>query len=54
VEQARRALDAGDLDGALAQLGRLPEPTRQAIRPWLNDAEALAAARAALRQLAGG
>lgn len=54
LERARRALEAGDLDGALAQLARLPDATKTAMRPWLNEAEGLAAARAALRQLAQG
>jgi hypothetical protein len=51
IERARRALEIGDLDGALAQLARLPDATKAALRPWLNEAEGLAAAR---RQLAGG
>ena len=54
VERARRALDAGDADGALGQLGHLPEPVRQGMRAWLEDARALSAARAALRALTGG
>jgi hypothetical protein len=54
VERARRALEAGDLEGALAQLNRLPDATKTAMRPWLNEAEGLLAARAALRQLGQG
>ena len=54
VERARRALEAGDVEGALGHLGRLPEPLRQGMRNWLEEAHALAAARIALRALAGG
>ena len=54
VERARRALDAGDVAGALVHLARLPEPTRQALRGWTEEAQALAEARSALRGLAGG
>jgi hypothetical protein len=54
IERARRLLEASDLEGALAALERLSPPARQAMRGWLDGAEALAAARAALRQLAAG
>jgi hypothetical protein len=54
LDLARRALDAGDLAGAVARLARLPDASRAAMAPWLADAEALLAARAALAQLAGG
>lgn len=54
VERARRALEAGDVDGALGHLGRLPESLRQGMRAWLEEAQALAAARFALRALAAG
>lgn len=54
IERARRALEAGDVEGALAALGRLPETNRAALRGWIADAEALVAARAALRSLAAG
>jgi len=54
IERARRALEAGDVEGALGHLSRLPEPLRQGLRPWLEEAQALAAARFALRALAGG
>jgi hypothetical protein len=54
IERARRALDAGDLDGALGHLARLSPPAREAMRGWIANAEALVAARAALRQLAAG
>jgi len=54
IERARRALDAGDLDGALRFLARLSPPAREAMRGWIGQAEALVAARAALRQAAAG
>ncbi len=54
VERARRALEAGDVEGALGHLGRLPEPLRQGMRAWLEEAQGLAQARFALRALAGG
>jgi hypothetical protein len=54
LELARRALDAGDLAGAVARLARLPDGSRAAMSGWLADAEALLAARAALARLAGG
>lgn len=54
LERARRALEAGDIPAALAQLGQLPESHRAAFAAWIGNAEALAAARAALRQLSGG
>jgi hypothetical protein len=54
VERARRALEAGDVEGTLGHLSRLPEPLRLGLRPWLEEAQALAAARFALRALAGG
>ena len=54
IERARRALDAADLEGALAQVATLPEGTRNALRPWTEDAQALLAARGALRRLGEG
>lgn len=54
VERARRAVEAGDVEGALSHLSRLPESLRQGMRAWLEEAQALAAARFALRSLAGG
>lgn len=54
IERARRALEAGDLQAALGHLGRLPPAAREAMRSWISQAEALVAARAALRQLAAG
>jgi hypothetical protein len=54
IERARRALEAGDLEGSLRHLQRLPQAAREAIRGWTSQAEALVAARAALRQIAAG
>jgi len=54
IERARRAVEAGDLEAALARLARLSPPAREAMRGWIGDAEALVAARAALRALAAG
>jgi hypothetical protein len=52
IEAARRSLEAGDLEGSLAKLARLSAPAKEAMRPWTVQAEALVAARAALRGLA--
>lgn len=54
IERARRALEAGDLEAALRHLQRLSPPAREAMKGWIGQAEALVAARAALRQLAAG
>jgi len=51
IERARRALQAGDIDLALANVDRLPPAARQAMASWAGEARALLAARAALRQL---
>jgi hypothetical protein len=53
LDAARRALEAGDLAGAVARLGRLPATSRAAMSGWLAEAEALLAARAALARLLG-
>lgn len=49
---ARRALEAGDLAGAVATLGRLPPQAAAAMEGWTGQARALLAARAALARLA--
>lgn len=54
LERARRALTAGDLAGAVRHLGQLPDSHRAPMQGWIAQAEALVAARAALRDLAGG
>jgi hypothetical protein len=54
LEAARRALEAGDLPGALARLAPLPPAARAALGGWEADAQALLAARAAIVTLAGG
>lgn len=52
LERARRALDAGDLEGSLGYIGKLPPAARTAMDPWTEQARALLAARNALRQIA--
>ncbi|MCA3390535.1 MAG: hypothetical protein INF65_18080 [Roseomonas sp.] len=54
LEAARRALEAGDLPGALGRLSPLPPAARTALGAWEADAQALLAARAAIITLAGG
>ncbi|RAI57437.1 hypothetical protein DOO78_18810 [Roseicella frigidaeris] len=54
IERARRALEAGDVEMSLQHIDRLPPPARQAMQGWADQARALLAARAALRQLAAG
>jgi hypothetical protein len=54
IERARRALEAGDLEAAMARLGRLPPRAQEAMRGWVEQARALSAARAALAALAAG
>jgi hypothetical protein len=53
LAQARVALEAGDLAGAVADLHRLSGPPSEAMAPWLTQADQLLAARAALAELAG-
>ena len=48
----RRALDAGDLEGSLGYIGKLPPAARLAMDNWTEQARALIAARNALRQIA--
>lgn len=52
LARARRALDAGDLAGAVAALTTLTGGPAAAMAPWLDQAKALLAARAALAQMA--
>lgn len=52
IARARRALEAGDLAGAVIALGDLTGKAAQAMAPWRADAQALLAARAALADLA--
>jgi len=54
LEAARRALEAGDLPGALGRLSPLPPAARAALGAWEAEAQALLAARAAIITLAGG
>lgn len=48
LAQAQRLLDAGDLAAAVRELGALQGPPAVVLRPWLAEANALLAARAAL------
>jgi hypothetical protein len=52
IAVARRALDAGDLAGAVSVLGGLQGPAATAMAGWLGNARALLEARAALAALA--
>ncbi|MGX9964458.1 hypothetical protein ACVFYP_14100 [Roseomonas sp. F4] len=54
IEKSRRALEAGDLEGSLQPLRRLSPEAQAAMRGWVEQAEALIAARRALRTLAAG
>ena len=54
IERARRALEAGDIEMSLQHIDKLPPPARSAMQGWADQARALVAARAALRQLAMG
>ncbi|WP_149538625.1 hypothetical protein [Siccirubricoccus phaeus] len=54
IERARRALEAGDVEMSLTHIEKLPPPARAAMQGWAEQARALLAARAALRQLAAG
>ncbi|WP_043338373.1 COG4223 family protein [Belnapia moabensis] len=54
IERARRALEAGDIEMSLQHIDKLPPQARQAMQGWADQARALIAARAALRQLAAG
>jgi len=54
IEKSRRALEAGDLQGSLPPLRRLSPAAQAAMQPWVEQAEALIAARTALRALAAG
>jgi len=53
IDQAQADLTAGDLAGAVAAIGHLSLPTQNAMQPWLGQAQALLAARAALIGMAG-
>jgi hypothetical protein len=51
--QAQALLDAGDLAGAVAELGGLSPETQAGLGDWLPQARSLLAARAALISMAG-
>ena len=52
LARARMLLDAGDLGGTVREVGSLSGPPAEKMAPWLTDAKALLAARAALASLA--
>lgn len=52
LADARLRLEAGDLAGAVATLGKLTPPALAAMAGWLGQAKALLAARAALAAMA--
>ncbi len=54
INAARRALDNGDLAGAVAALQGMSAPAQAAMADWLGQAQALLAARAALVTMARG
>ena len=54
IERARRALAAGDIELSLTFIDKLPPAPKQAMQGWVEQARALIAANAALRQLAAG
>jgi hypothetical protein len=54
LDQARQALENGDLAGAVAALQDLGPGAKDAMAGWLSQAHSLLAARAALLQLAQG
>ncbi len=54
LNQARAALEAGDLAGAVAALNQLNPPAQAAMQGWLAQAKALLAARQALLSMAQG
>jgi len=54
LNQARTALTAGDLAGAVADLQALSPPAQAAMAGWLAQAKALLDARAALMAMAQG
>lgn len=53
LAKAQTMLTAGDLDGAIQAVGPVSGPPGEKLAPWLADAKALAAARAALAAMAG-
>jgi hypothetical protein len=54
LERARRSLDAGDLEGAVERLEKLPPPSRNAMAGWIGQARDLVEARNAVRDLGAG
>lgn len=54
LSRAKEAVDAGDLQGAVTTLGSLTGAAAAAMKPWVDQAQALLDARAALAQMARG
>ena len=54
LTRAKQSVDAGDLQGAVAALGSLSGAAAAAVKPWVEQAQALLDARAALAQMARG
>jgi hypothetical protein len=53
IAQARAALNAGDLNGAVSVLDTLSVTTQAAMGPWLTQARDVLAARAAIISMVG-
>lgn len=51
LSRAEAALDGGDLAGALAEIGALPEPAQEALAEWTGAARLTEAARRAVADL---
>ena len=51
LSRAEASLAEGDLKGALGEISALPEPAREAMQTWLNDAQRRDAALAAVNAL---
>ncbi len=49
-----RALESGDLAGAVNTLKGLAGPAAQAMKPWVDQAQSLLDARAAIASMAAG
>ncbi len=54
LTHAREQLDAGDLAGTVAALKGLAGPAAQAMQPWIDRAQSLLDARAAIASMAAG
>lgn len=54
LSRANAAVETGDIGGALAEIGNLPEPAQQAMADWVGRAKTWTDANAALAALAAG